>query len=121
MTEEPIGVFAAIKPWNFPEAMITRKAGPGWAAGCTGVIRPASQTPFSALALALLAERAGMPKGVCNKSPDRPDPPTRNCPETSSFGSSRSPDPSKSGGYFSSSAQRLSKRPPWSSEAMHLL
>ncbi len=66
VTKEPIGVFAAITPWNFPAAMITRKAGPGWAAGCTGVIRPASQTPFSALALAVLAERAGMPKGVCN-------------------------------------------------------
>src|SRR5580692_7025317 len=64
--KEPIGVFAAITPWNFPSAMITRKAGPGWAAGCTGVIRPASQTPFSALALAVLAERAGMPAGVCN-------------------------------------------------------
>lgn len=66
VTKEPIGVFAAITPWNFPSAMITRKAGPGWAAGCTGVIRPASQTPFSALAIAVLAERAGMPKGVCN-------------------------------------------------------
>jgi succinate-semialdehyde dehydrogenase / glutarate-semialdehyde dehydrogenase len=66
VTKEPIGVFAAITPWNFPSAMITRKAGPGWAAGCTGVIRPASQTPFSALALAVLAERAGMPPGVCN-------------------------------------------------------
>jgi succinate-semialdehyde dehydrogenase/glutarate-semialdehyde dehydrogenase len=64
--KEPIGVFAAITPWNFPSAMITRKAGPGWAAGCTGVIRPASQTPFSALALGVLAERAGMPPGVCN-------------------------------------------------------
>ncbi len=64
--KEPVGVFAAITPWNFPTAMITRKAGPGWAAGCTGVIRPASQTPFSALALAVLAERAGMPRGVCN-------------------------------------------------------
>ena len=64
--KQPIGVFAAITPWNFPAAMITRKAGPGWAAGCTGVIRPASQTPFSALALAVLAERAGMPPGVCN-------------------------------------------------------
>ncbi len=64
--KEPIGVFAAITPWNFPAAMITRKAGPGWAAGCTGVIRPASQTPFSALALGMLAERAGMPPGVCN-------------------------------------------------------
>ena len=66
VTKEPIGVFAAITPWNFPAAMITRKAGPGWAAGCTGVIRPASQTPFSALAIAVLAERAGMPAGVCN-------------------------------------------------------
>jgi len=66
VTKEPIGVFAAITPWNFPAAMITRKAGPGWAAGCTGVIRPASQTPFSALALGVLAERAGMPPGVCN-------------------------------------------------------
>lgn len=64
--KEPVGVFAAITPWNFPAAMITRKTGPGWAAGCTGVIRPASQTPFSALAIAVLAERAGMPPGVCN-------------------------------------------------------
>jgi succinate-semialdehyde dehydrogenase/glutarate-semialdehyde dehydrogenase len=64
--KEPIGVFASITPWNFPSAMITRKTGPGWAAGCTGVIRPASQTPFSALAIAVLAERAGMPAGVCN-------------------------------------------------------
>lgn len=64
--KEPIGVFAAITPWNFPAAMITRKAGPGWAAGCTGIIRPASETPFSALALGVLAERAGMPAGVCN-------------------------------------------------------
>jgi succinate-semialdehyde dehydrogenase/glutarate-semialdehyde dehydrogenase len=66
VTKEPIGIFAAITPWNFPAAMITRKTGPGWAAGCTGVIRPASQTPFSALAIAVLAERAGMPPGVCN-------------------------------------------------------
>ncbi|MES2712332.1 MAG: NAD-dependent succinate-semialdehyde dehydrogenase [Pseudomonadota bacterium] len=66
VTKEPVGVFTAITPWNFPAAMITRKTGPGWAAGCTGVIRPASQTPFSALAIAVLAERAGMPKGVCN-------------------------------------------------------
>ena len=66
VTKEPVGVFAAITPWNFPAAMITRKTGPGWAAGCTGVIRPASQTPFSALAIAVLAERAGLPKGVCN-------------------------------------------------------
>ncbi|WP_437438277.1 NADP-dependent succinate-semialdehyde dehydrogenase [Azotobacter beijerinckii] len=62
--KQPIGVCAAITPWNFPSAMITRKAGPALAAGCTMVIKPASQTPFSALALADLAERAGIPKGV---------------------------------------------------------
>jgi succinate-semialdehyde dehydrogenase/glutarate-semialdehyde dehydrogenase len=62
--KQPIGVCAAVTPWNFPNAMITRKAGPALAAGCTIVIRPASQTPFSALALCELAERAGIPKGV---------------------------------------------------------
>ena len=62
----PVGVFAAITPWNFPAAMLTRKAGPGWAAGCTGVVKPASQTPLTALALGVLAERAGLPAGVCN-------------------------------------------------------
>src|SRR5437773_2817707 len=64
--KEPIGVVACITPWNFPLAMITRKAGPAIAAGCPVVLKPASQTPFSALALAELAERAGMPKGVLN-------------------------------------------------------
>ena len=64
MIKQPIGVTAAITPWNFPAAMITRKAGPALAAGCTMVLKPASQTPFSALALAELAERAGIPKGV---------------------------------------------------------
>ena len=64
VTKEPIGVCAAITPWNFPSAMITRKAGPALAAGCTMVLKPASQTPYSALALAVLAERAGVPKGV---------------------------------------------------------
>jgi len=62
--KQPIGVCAAVTPWNFPNAMITRKAGPALAAGCTMVIKPASQTPFSALALCELAERAGIPKGV---------------------------------------------------------
>lgn len=62
--KQPIGVTAAITPWNFPAAMITRKAGPALAAGCTMVIKPASQTPFTALAMAELAERAGIPKGV---------------------------------------------------------
>lgn len=62
----PVGVCAAITPWNFPAAMITRKAGPALAAGCTMVVKPAEQTPFSALALAELARRAGMPPGVFN-------------------------------------------------------
>ncbi len=66
VTKEPIGVVACITPWNFPLAMITRKAGPAIASGCTVVLKPASQTPFSALALAELAERAGVPKGVFN-------------------------------------------------------
>ena len=64
VTREPIGVCAAITPWNFPSAMITRKAGPALAAGCAMVVKPAEQTPFSALALAELAERAGVPRGV---------------------------------------------------------
>src|SRR5713226_2296499 len=64
--KQPIGVVACITPWNFPLAMITRKAGPAIGAGCTVVLKPASQTPFSALALAELAERAGVPKGVFN-------------------------------------------------------
>lgn len=64
--KQPIGVTAAITPWNFPAAMITRKAGPALAAGCTMVLKPASQTPFSALALAELAQRAGIPAGVFN-------------------------------------------------------
>jgi succinate-semialdehyde dehydrogenase/glutarate-semialdehyde dehydrogenase len=62
--KQSIGVCAAITPWNFPAAMITRKAGPALAAGCTMVVKPASQTPLSALALGVLAERAGVPKGV---------------------------------------------------------
>ena len=64
VVKEPIGVAAAITPWNFPSAMLTRKAGAALAAGCPMVTRPASETPFSALALAKLAERAGLPKGV---------------------------------------------------------
>ncbi|PKM06284.1 MAG: hypothetical protein CVV17_02385, partial [Gammaproteobacteria bacterium HGW-Gammaproteobacteria-7] len=62
--KEPVGVTAAITPWNFPSAMITRKAGPALAAGCAMVLKPAPQTPFSALALAALAERAGIPAGL---------------------------------------------------------
>ena len=63
---QPVGVVAAITPWNFPSAMITRKAGPALAAGCTMVCKPATQTPYSALALAELGHRAGIPKGVFN-------------------------------------------------------
>ena len=64
--KQPVGVCAAITPWNFPAAMITRKAAPALAAGCTMVLKPASSTPLSALALAELAERAGIPAGVFN-------------------------------------------------------
>jgi len=64
--KQPIGVCAAITPWNFPAAMIARKAGPALASGCTMVARPATSTPYSALALAVLAERAGIPGGVFN-------------------------------------------------------
>ena len=67
--KQPIGVAASITPWNFPNAMITRKAGPALAAGCAFVARPASETPLSALVLALLAERAGVPAGVFNVVP----------------------------------------------------
>src|SRR5918994_583593 len=63
---QPIGVVAAITPWNFPAAMITRKVAPALAAGCTAVIKPAGETPLTALALAVLAERAGLPAGVLN-------------------------------------------------------
>ncbi|QGZ56215.1 NADP-dependent succinate-semialdehyde dehydrogenase [Paraburkholderia acidiphila] len=64
VTKEPVGVCAAITPWNFPAAMITRKVGPALAAGCPIVLKPAEATPFSALALAVLAERAGVPRGI---------------------------------------------------------
>ncbi|SFE77704.1 NAD-dependent succinate-semialdehyde dehydrogenase [Paracidovorax wautersii] len=64
VVKEPVGVCAAITPWNFPAAMITRKAGPALAAGCVMVVKPASQTPLTALALVALAERAGIPAGV---------------------------------------------------------
>ncbi|MDX5445245.1 MAG: NAD-dependent succinate-semialdehyde dehydrogenase [Zoogloeaceae bacterium] len=64
--KQPVGVCAAITPWNFPSAMITRKVAPALAAGCTVVVKPAEQTPLSALALAVLAEQAGFPKGVFN-------------------------------------------------------
>ena len=67
--KQPIGVAASITPWNFPNAMITRKAGPALAAGCSFVARPASETPLSAIALGVLAERAGLPAGVFNVVP----------------------------------------------------
>ena len=71
--KQPIGVVAAITPWNFPNAMITRKGAAALAAGCTVVIKPAESTPYSALALAELAERAGMPKGVLNIITGQPE------------------------------------------------
>jgi succinate-semialdehyde dehydrogenase/glutarate-semialdehyde dehydrogenase len=66
VSKEPIGVVAAITPWNFPAAMITRKAGPALAAGCPCIVKPAPETPFSALAMAVLAEQAGIPAGIFN-------------------------------------------------------
>ena len=65
-TKQPVGVIAAITPWNFPSSMLARKLGPALAAGCTTVVKPASQTPYSALAWGVLAEEAGFPKGVMN-------------------------------------------------------
>ncbi|HEY0682333.1 MAG TPA: NADP-dependent succinate-semialdehyde dehydrogenase [Steroidobacter sp.] len=72
--KQPIGVTAAITPWNFPTAMITRKAGPALAAGCTMVIKPSELTPFSALALCVLAERAGLPSGILSVVTGDPKP-----------------------------------------------
>ncbi|MEH6452268.1 MAG: NAD-dependent succinate-semialdehyde dehydrogenase [Psychromonas sp.] len=66
VTKEPIGIVAAITPWNFPAAMITRKCAPAFAAGCSVILKPAPETPFTALALADLAEQAGIPKGLFN-------------------------------------------------------
>src|SRR5205085_9779110 len=64
--KQPVGVVAAITPWNFPSSMIARKLGPALATGCAMVIKPASQTPFSGLAWGVLAEKAGIPPGVVN-------------------------------------------------------
>jgi succinate-semialdehyde dehydrogenase/glutarate-semialdehyde dehydrogenase len=72
ITKEPIGVCAAITPWNFPAAMITRKVGPALAAGCPIIVKPAESTPFTALALAVLAERSGVPAGVFNVITGKP-------------------------------------------------
>jgi succinate-semialdehyde dehydrogenase / glutarate-semialdehyde dehydrogenase len=66
VTKEPVGVIAAITPWNFPSSMLARKLGPALAAGCTAVVKPASQTPYSALAWGVLAEEVGIPAGVIN-------------------------------------------------------
>ncbi|KAB2865331.1 MAG: NAD-dependent succinate-semialdehyde dehydrogenase, partial [Bauldia sp.] len=66
VTKEPVGVIAAITPWNFPSSMLARKIGPAIAAGCTAVVKPASQTPYSGLAWGALAEEVGIPKGVVN-------------------------------------------------------
>jgi len=71
--KDPVGVVAAITPWNFPLAMITRKAGPALAAGCPIVIKPATETPYSALAMAELAHRAGVPKGIGARNRRRND------------------------------------------------
>ena len=84
--KQPLGVVAAITPWNFPNAMITRKAGPALAAGCAFICKPATETPLSALALAELAERAGIPPGIfsvvtgaCTRHRRGDDRPIRSC------------------------------------------
>ena len=79
---EPVGVTAAVTPWNFPSAMITRKAAAALAAGCPMVVRPANETPFSALALAELGERAGLPAGFSRWSPVIRRPSSANCAPT---------------------------------------
>ena len=68
VTKEPVGVTAGITPWNFPAAMVTRKAAPALAAGCTMVLKPAEQTPLSALAVAKLGDEAGLPRRACSGS-----------------------------------------------------
>ncbi len=75
VTKEPVGVVGAITPWNFPNAMITRKAAPALAAGCTFVVKPSEETPLSALALAELAHRAGHPAGRAERRDLGPRPP----------------------------------------------
>ena len=72
VVKQPVGVTAGITPWNFPAAMVTRKAAPALAAGCTMVLKPAEQTPLTALALARLGEEAGLPAGVFRSSPAAP-------------------------------------------------
>ena len=93
--KQPIGVVGVHHTVEFPLAMITRKAGPAIAAGCTVVLKPASQTPFSALALAELAERAGLPKGVFNVVTGSAGEIGGSSPRIRSSGSCRSPDQPK--------------------------
>lgn len=69
LLKQPVGVVAAIAPWNFPSAMVARKVAPALASGCAIVFKPAAETPLSALALAILAERAGVPKGLFSVLP----------------------------------------------------
>ena len=95
---QPVGVSYLITPWNFPAAMATRKIGPGLAAGCTVVLKPAKETPLTALALAAILAEAGVPDGVVNVVPTRPSPvrsprpcwPTRGCASCPSPGRPRS-------------------------------
>ena len=96
MLKEPIGVSAGITPWNFPAAMITRKAAPALAAGCTIVIKPAEQTPLSALAIVELAEEAGVPEGVLQLvTGDAEDAPVIGGELTSNPPSASSPSPAR--------------------------
>ena len=96
---QPVGVVAAITPWNFPVLMIARKVAPALAAGCPVVLKPASETPLSALALAELGHRAGLPAGVLNVVARRPGDGRSACsPPSPPCGCSRSPAPPRSAG-----------------------
>src|SRR5207248_8497736 len=102
VTKEPVGVTAGITPWNFPAAMVTRKAAPALAAGCTMVLKPAEQTPLSALAVAKLAEEAGLPPGVLGiVTGSAADAPAIGRPRrrARSYASPGSPAPTRSGSY----------------------
>ena len=112
--KQPVGVCAAITPWNFPIAMITSKARPALAVGCTMVVKPASYTPFCALALAELAERAGLPKGVFNVVTGSAGRSAASCAPTRRSASSRSPAPPTSASCCSSSAPTRSRGSAWS-------
>lgn len=115
---QPIGVTAAITPWNFPSAMIARKAGAALGAGCTMIVKPAPETPLSALALAKLAEEAGMPAGVLQVLPGKPRRLRAACWNMLRFGRFPLPVRPRWDGYSSRNRRRPSKKPRLNLAAM---